>query len=558
MNTNFKPLGLVAAVAAATAGYTGVTQAQTFAGTGLGDAAVVPYYTVQGDFVTGVHITNTSAETQVVKLRYRRASDSMDALDFNIIMSPYDMWTGSIRDVDGTIRVGTTDTSCTAPQTVADTGIAEMGDIFREGAEEGYIEIIGMGSASAATAPWIYLGSLHTPLGTPVDCGSVETNFFRNATTGPSAGPGVAPLGIGVLSDTLSNQACSEIIGSIASPTWTSCAAATAGLTNGINAGGTASNNLGDTGNVLNVTYFVRSAETGTEFGSRAVHIADFNASAMMSNQEIIVIGSTDYYSFLYPNLDGGSPVGTATGRFNGVRTALGAQEVINEWSTNAANAVSTDWVVTMPGQYLMLNLRDYTTILDAGGDIDDCLNAAQAAAVPAASGGPLDTCDARDLPVTVDIEFWDREEQQVTTPQGGLVISPQTTDRPDSALLENEVNVIEWTDGTNAPVLDSAYATSFNVAALGSPNGWAQLSVTADATTGKVQAIYQPALDTPAVDAPVNFVPVADAGASVPIVGFAAWERTFANNAAASYGRIIDHAYINAAASGTAPAPAP
>lgn len=550
MNTNFKPLGLVAAVAAATAGYTGVTQAQTFAGTGLGDAAVVPYYTVQGDFVTGVHITNTSAETQVVKLRYRRASDSMDALDFNIIMSPYDMWTGNIRDVDGTIRVGTSDTSCTAPQTVADTGIAEMGDIFREGAEEGYIEIIGMGSANALTAPWIYIGSLHTPFGTPVDCGSVETNFFRNAT---DVGNGNATK-IGVLADATSNQSCSEIIGSIANPAWVSCAlnANDTALVNGI-----ATNNMGDTGNVLNVTYFVRSAETGTEFGSRAVHIADFNASAMMSNQEIIVIGDTDYYSFLYPNLDGGSPAEMNTGRFNGVRTALGAQEVINEWSTNAANAVSTDWVVTMPGQYLMLNLRDYTTILDAGGDIDDCLNEGQAALV-VAPAAPVDTCDARDLPVTVDIEFWDREEQQVTAPSGGLVISPQTTDRPDSALLENEVNVIEWTDGTNAPVLDSAYATSFNVAALGSPNGWAQLSVTADTTTGKAQAIYQPVTDTPTSVVRHPFTAVDDAGASVPIVGFAAWERTFANNAAASYGRIIDHAYINAASSATAPAPAP
>ncbi|MFT6289404.1 MAG: hypothetical protein ACJA09_004172, partial [Alcanivorax sp.] len=35
--------------------------------------------------------------------------------------------------------------------------------------------------------------------------------------------------------------------------------------------------------------------------------------------------------------------------------------------------------------------------------------------------------------------------------------------------------------------------------------------------------------------------------GSSVPIVGFAAWERSFAANAAASYGRLINHAYINA-----------
>ncbi|MFT6288963.1 MAG: hypothetical protein ACJA09_003729, partial [Alcanivorax sp.] len=344
MNTNFKPLGLVAAVAAATAGYTGVTQAQTFAGTGLGDAAIVPYYTVQGDFVTGVHITNTSDLTQVVKLRLRRASDSMDALDFNIIMSPYDMWTGNVRDVDGEIRIGTSDTSCTAPASVVNDGIAVMPPIFREGAEEGYIEIIGMGSANPLTSVEMYTGSLHIPgLGIPVDCAAVESNFFRLATTAPRTTDKSTASFSGVLDDDLTHQSCSAIV---------TAAIQTA------NPGYTCTDpvrpqSYGDTGNVLNVTYFVRSAETGTEFGSRAVHLADFADGAMMSNQEILVDGDVDFFSFLYPNLDGGSPApfaATGTGRFDAVRLALGAQTVINEWSTNASNGVSTDWVVTLPG----------------------------------------------------------------------------------------------------------------------------------------------------------------------------------------------------------------
>ncbi|MFT6287246.1 MAG: hypothetical protein ACJA09_002000, partial [Alcanivorax sp.] len=275
MNTNFKPLGLVAAVAAATAGYTGVTQAQTFAGTGLGDAAIVPYYTVQGDFVTGVHITNTSNLTQVVKLRLRRASDSMDALDFNIIMSPYDMWTGNIRDVDGEIRIGTSDTSCTAPASVVNTGIAVMPPIFREGAEEGYIEIIGMGSADQHSAIEMYTGSLHIPgLGIPIDCAAVESNFFRLATTVPLTSKG-NNSSVGVLDDNLTHQSCSAIVtAAIQSfdPLYDHCDVPEVVVPQ----------SYGDTGNVLNVTYFVRSAETGTEFGSRAVHLADFADGAMM------------------------------------------------------------------------------------------------------------------------------------------------------------------------------------------------------------------------------------------------------------------------------------
>ena len=85
MKNVFKPLGIVAAVAAVTAGYSGVTNAQERSIGNTGDLAIIPYYTVQDDWVTGVHITNTSNFTRVVKLRLRRGSDSADAMDFNLV-----------------------------------------------------------------------------------------------------------------------------------------------------------------------------------------------------------------------------------------------------------------------------------------------------------------------------------------------------------------------------------------------------------------------------------------------------------------------------------------
>jgi hypothetical protein len=178
MKTNFKKLGLATAVAAATAGYAGITQA-TLSNNGLGDMAVVPYFTVQGDFVSGLHITNTSAATQVVKLRYRRGNDSMDALDFNLIMSPKDVWTGFIDDSSGNIVVQTADTTCTAPLRAG--GDFPMPGLYAAGAEEGYIEVIGMGQAMNEAQP-IAVGAKHTAAGVPSDCASVESNFFRIAT----------------------------------------------------------------------------------------------------------------------------------------------------------------------------------------------------------------------------------------------------------------------------------------------------------------------------------------------------------------------------------------
>ena len=548
MKANFKPLALATAVAAVTLGQTGVTHAQTYAGnSALGDAAIVPYYTVQGDFVTGVHIINTSTLTQIVKLRYRRAMDSMDALDFNIILSPFDEWTGSIKAEGELIRVKTDDTSCTAP--ILTDGTAPMGDIFREGAEEGYIEVIGMGSQSitASGNNYMALASKHLSegpaKGIPLDCVAAESNFFRQATVTALPAPNPAN-GIninGIYSESQSVQTCSDAVLLAINPASRGCVIS--------NAGNDFVNTYGDTGNVLKVSYFIRSQESGLEFGGNAVHIADLADGPMMSNQEVIITGTQDAFSFLFPDLDGGSPAANAStgrGSYNAVRSALGADTILNDWSTNPVNAVSTDWVVTMPGQYLMLNLPVYTDSLQG---TTTCYNKGQADKLNNTQPIPdplVPVCDSRDLPVSVGFITLDREEQGFTNPEGGLVISPETTDTPDTALLPYEVNVIEWTDGTNAPVLDSDFVTSVDVSALGVPYGWARLSVTSNnGVQGKVIGIvdYEQVGDALPFYAQNPFTtPVVP---EVPIVGFAAWERSFIDNPAANYGRIIDHSYI-------------
>ena len=142
MNANFKPLGIAAAVAVASASYAGVVNAQATvaAETELGDLAIVPYYTVNEGYATGVNVINTSAQTQALKIRFRRAEDSMDALDFNVVLSPYDMYTGFIQASGDDIKFISNDNSCTAPA-YPDGGFVMPG-IYRDGAETGYIEIL--------------------------------------------------------------------------------------------------------------------------------------------------------------------------------------------------------------------------------------------------------------------------------------------------------------------------------------------------------------------------------------------------------------------------------
>jgi len=561
MKAIFKPLGLATAVAAVTAGYAGVSNAETEVDNGnLGDLGIIPYYTVQENWVTGIHITNTSNYTQAVKLRLRRGSDSMDALDFNIILSPYDMWTGLIKgDNESNITLNTGDNSCTAPYIASGKfpmPVAEPGfPAFNEGAMEGYIEIIGMGEADDY---YVEDAAEHGADGVPADCVAVEENFFRYDMSES-------------LGDTKGVYDSETTFQSNPNSDWEED-----GEDEYV------ANDWDDTPNVLSVSYFIRDNASGVEFGSNAVMIRDFANEAMMSNQARLSATTFDPLGFYFPDLDGGGVDGySQRGRFdnpfglgdasgpgdNSVRDALGADLVLNDWSVgNADNQIQTDWVITMPGQYLMVDFRRYVASLfpDSAGDIclaDDFLIPA---GVPGA-GNTLPACDYRDIPVVAAFNFWDREEQKTTTPEDGLVISPATGAAPGTTLLKNEVNVIKWDDSglDNADVegvLNSAYSQTFGVSALGAENGWASLAVTADDKgspsrlmgNSNGQAVCNVTdgdhSGNPGPDLPNG--PVANGielcmdavNTDVPMVGFAAWQRTLPNDPSASYGRIIEH----------------
>ena len=255
MKANFKPLGIAAAVAAASVGYAGAVNAQTVAAeTELGDLALVPYYTVEAGYATGINITNTSATTQAVKIRFRRATDSMDAMDFNVVLSPFDVYSGFIAlEGDGeTITFTSNDNSCTIPDYDYAANKFEMPSIYRPDAETGYVEVIAMGSAADGTP--VAIAAKHDSAGMPANCGQVRDNFRYNAT-------GVA-TGTGVIDPTTTHQ------------------------TNAAGTGVEASN--WDTpGNALKVQYFIKSDATGVEFGDNAVHVADFIDGATITNQQV-------------------------------------------------------------------------------------------------------------------------------------------------------------------------------------------------------------------------------------------------------------------------------
>ena len=441
-----------------------------------------------------------------------------------MIMSPRDVWTGFVQAQGDDIRFLTNDNSCTAPALV-DGGFT-MPNIYREGADTGYIEIIGMGAALQGEA--IYYDSEHVN-GVPRACDRVRQNFFAGDNP-VDYGDGVA-RNRGVISSSETRQPVHPV--------------------------GDGNNYYQDTGNVLKVSYFIRSDANGTEFGDNAVHIANFMDGPSMTNQQVGV-NEGDLQGFDHPDLNGGAPT-SADGGFDPVvvttpggaedpagrgayfalRNALGAPNVVNDWSGNEAGpfSVDTDWVITTPGQYLMTNLGEYINSLE--GSNPGCLSGdpdEEYVSDPDDSDAG-ENCDFRDIPMVATVTVYDREEAGIIVQEGDLVVSPQPPGELVEDVLDREVNVVRWSAGG---VLGADKTISVPTPE-GAQFGWAAVSVTPNTHeravcdfTGSLDPTFPYELDVECVDVDDN----------PPLVGFAAWQRNFDDQPDANFGRIVGHSY--------------
>lgn len=537
MKVPFKTLSLAVAVATATAGSSlAISQPTAFlAGNSLlGDMAIVPYYTVRAGWSTGISIINSSASTQVVKVRFRRGSDSMDAMDFNIVLSPFDHFGGYIAlegdDADGAIRFYSGDNSCTVPA----VSVLQMPGIYREGADEGYIEIISMAQPYDEEEP-IAVAAKHTAAGVPLDCARVQDNFLKGNNASD----------YGNSSSILASGTKTGVIDSTRTKQWTSAAGTKSVL-----------NTYVDSENALKVSWFIKSDDSGSEIGGAAVHLENFMDGPSMTNQASGGgINAGDLQGFDYPDLNGGAPTSILLGEdfgdtdpagrgvYEAVRYALGADSLINDWSGAETDlfSVNTDWVVTVPGQYLMTNLSAWIDSLEVDGD--PCLT------------GEYDVshetdeddddygahCDFRDIPLTVSAVAYDREEDEIDVDPGDIVVSPQEPDEIDPVSFEREVNVVQW---GSTPVLGSARNVIIETPWAA---GWANISVEANDTPS--DGIVEETVDQAICDFTDYGLPLPvsceTTKSPIPLVGFAAWERNFGANPDANYGRAVDHSRV-------------
>ena len=187
---------LTTAVIAGLAGVAGMANAAVhISSEGTGQVLIYPYYTVNNGLVTSYSVVNTMNEAKAIKVRFLEGDHSLEVLDFNVYLSPYDVWTGALGATASTIgaHVGepsgmhvSFDESCAPFLTKAgqeflpyeidtDESAANMS---MERSTQGHFEVIEMGVVTGNHAAY----ADHTSTGTPTSCASIAASWSAGGT----------------------------------------------------------------------------------------------------------------------------------------------------------------------------------------------------------------------------------------------------------------------------------------------------------------------------------------------------------------------------------------
>jgi len=114
-----KRTSLTTAVIAGIAGVAGISNmasAVYLNNDGLGQVLIYPYYTVNAGNSTIVTVVNTTAAGKAIKVRFLEAYNSREVLDFNLYMSPLDVWTAQVVPVGTALACSRTTTAAPFPR----------------------------------------------------------------------------------------------------------------------------------------------------------------------------------------------------------------------------------------------------------------------------------------------------------------------------------------------------------------------------------------------------------------------------------------------------------
>jgi len=428
MNT-FKRKALMSAVLAGL-GVAGSAEAVYRDPNGLGQALIYPYYTVQSSagnpYYTLISVVNTTTRAKVVKVRFLEGKASAEVLDFNLYLSPNDMWTAGILAADATAtspgRLVTNDVSCTNPAIPA-TGVDFRNFTYIVGGDslpgigldrtrEGYLEMIEMGTLTGTAAAAVTHGATGTPTNCAAVVGDPITLLSVEAPTGGLSGTGT-------LINVLSGQ------------DFTYNADALGAL-------------------------FLAANVTAPSLVTPNLSSAD--AMSTVINSGAVVQGITVYrtdWNVLLSGVTGGARASAATFMHT---------SIMNEYVLDSGSQSLTDWVITMPTK------RYFVSSTTAATPFTNVLTTAGA-------------CE------TIGFTFFNREEASATTTGANFSPLPPAG-QPNSLCWESTVLSVKNgathipTASSPSALLGSVNNTNVTVSST-FQNGWAILSFAGANATG-------------------------------------------------------------------------
>ena len=420
MKKNVLALSITAALVGLTGGAHAMTGALDGAavgtdlrlnGDGFGQFLLVPYFTTQDKNATLINIVNTSTTVgKAVKVRFRGAANSDDLFDFQVFLSPGDVWSANIsKNANGLSQLTTSDASCTKPDksvlnitpfltTRLDTTMTV--DQKANGTREGYVEIFNMGDipkplagiVPVADVDYVQVnagvdataGATINPLFTAIKhvakvapCGSATGtalaawNFLDTTNLQWSAGVAASntPRSAGLLPPTTGLIANWTVINVQSAAAWSGEAVAVQSV---IAATGVAS-----TGNVV---YW---PQTGALVGGAGV-IDLYSADPLLRTDRVakydpvaaayvadaipgVAAGFFDLPDFSTPYVRGAGAfpydIGSPLFQAQSITASIAASAVTNEYLTDTSITATTDWVFSQPTRRYSVAFKYAATI---------------------------------------------------------------------------------------------------------------------------------------------------------------------------------------------------
>ena len=448
---------------AGVAGIASVANAVNINPDGLGEVLIYPYYTVNGGNQTLISVVNTTDLGKAVKVRFLEGRNSREVLDFNLYLSPFDVWTASIFSLTDTGggNLVTLDNSCTAPAIKTNAGLPSLANGNRYApflnyqytgsnndsgpdgitrTREGHFEMIEMGVVDDLTNDSL-TAITHGATGVPANCQQIQ----RAWTAGSSGAYWIANDSIDMAPPTGGLFGAASIV------------------------------------DTLNGTMLAYNADAVDSFsvieqhtspGSLLPNLASAVTDSAAGEATAIVFTNGGLVTATYPLTSAGTTSTDTGSAIDSVSAVLANDAIFNEFTTTASVGGQSEWVVTFPTKNFYVD---------------------RAGAVGSPGIAPFPRIFPRTgttgtAPVDIELRVFNREEGPNATfcddPDNTdcLPFSPQPPEQVgNTPQLLWETNVLTFNQGTTTGgslIFGSTLTANVQAADIGVTEGWMRLGL--------------------------------------------------------------------------------